>query len=69
MAPCCQARSLLAVPHGARPGKAGERWCECEELADMGVGPEGPPLRVVAGDGRAVVTVSGFVVRVGLGYV
>jgi hypothetical protein len=28
MAPCCQARSLLAVPQGARPGKAGERWCE-----------------------------------------
>ena len=24
--PCCQARSLLAVPQGARPGKAGERW-------------------------------------------
>ena len=27
-APCCQARSLLAVPQGARPGKAGERWWE-----------------------------------------
>ena len=25
-APCCQARSLPAVPQGARPGKAGERW-------------------------------------------
>jgi hypothetical protein len=32
IAPCCQARSLLAVPQGARPGKAGERWCE-EEAA------------------------------------
>ena len=27
-APCCQARSLPAVPQGARPGKAGERWWE-----------------------------------------
>src|SRR6478735_3583962 len=32
-APCCQARSLLAVPHGARPGKAGERWCEVDAVA------------------------------------
>ncbi|GAA3054961.1 hypothetical protein GCM10010448_42930 [Streptomyces glomeratus] len=32
IAPCCQARSLLAVPQGARPGKAGDRWCEYEEL-------------------------------------
>src|SRR6478752_7444104 len=60
IAPCCQARSLLAVPHGARPGKAGDRWWEWEEdaeVADIGVGPEGPPLRVAAGDGREVVTV------------
>jgi hypothetical protein len=33
IAPCCQARSLLAVPHGARPGKAGERWWFEEEVA------------------------------------
>jgi hypothetical protein len=33
IAPCCQARSLLAVPQGARPGKAGDRWCEELELA------------------------------------
>src|SRR5690606_2120800 len=30
IAPCCQARSLLAVPQGARPGNAGDRWCEAE---------------------------------------
>lgn len=33
MAPCCQARSLPAVPQGARPGKAGERWWFVEEAA------------------------------------
>ncbi|GHF66556.1 hypothetical protein GCM10018783_39660 [Streptomyces griseosporeus] len=32
IAPCCQARSLLAVPQGARPGNAGDRWCEWDEL-------------------------------------
>src|SRR6202007_850198 len=31
IAPCLQGRSLPAVPQGARPGKAGERWCEGEE--------------------------------------
>jgi hypothetical protein len=31
IAPCCQARSLLAVPQGARPGKAGERWWDEED--------------------------------------
>src|SRR5690606_10528482 len=29
-APCGQARGLLAVPQGARPGNAGDRWCEAE---------------------------------------
>lgn len=33
IAPCCQARSLPAVPQGARPGKAGERWWELVEEA------------------------------------
>src|ERR1700754_4482182 len=35
IAPCCQARSLPAVPQGARPGKAGDRWwCACEAVVD-----------------------------------
>src|SRR5690606_26678708 len=29
---CCQARSLPAVPQGARPGKAGDRWCEWDAV-------------------------------------
>src|SRR5690606_575824 len=55
MAACCQARSLLAVPQGARPGKAGDRWCECDGVpavvVTVSVGVErlrmttGPPYR------------------------
>src|SRR5213592_3570243 len=63
IAPCCQARSLLAVPQGARPGKAGERWCECEEalaavvVTVSGLGGDGElpgprAARRCGGDGR-----------------
>src|SRR5690606_13935871 len=45
IAPCCQARSLLAVPQGARPGHAGGRWCEA--------GAAGVVTVSVGGVGRA----------------